>query len=64
MRKTRSATPEAMRAAISVGDALVRAGYVSEQEMSEALTRVKRGDFNGADVFIANAVRSRRAGKK
>lgn len=66
MRKNKRcpASPEAMRAAIQVGDALVRAGYVSMEEMAEALDRVKRGYFDAADIFIANAVKLRRAGKE
>jgi hypothetical protein len=50
-----------MRAAIQVGDALVRKGYVSQEEMSVALEKIKAGRFDEADVFIANAVRLRRA---
>jgi hypothetical protein len=65
MKKTRPrVSPEAMRSAISVGNALVRSGYVSEREMGVALGRVAAGDFNGADVFIAHAARLRRATRR
>ncbi len=61
MRKTHGrVTPEAMRHAIKIGDALVRSGYCSAEAMASALERVKKGEWNVADFIIARDAKLRR----
>lgn len=60
MRKTRGrASPEVMRDAMAVGDALVRSGYCSVETMGETLKLIRDGKFDAADAYLASVVRLR-----
>lgn len=60
MRKARQrTTPEAMRKAIRIGAILVRQGFCTVGEISEALELVRRGKFNAADTLVAEVVKRR-----
>lgn len=59
-RARQRATPEAMRKAIRIGAALVRAGYCTVGDIGEALELVRRGKFNAADTLVTEAVRRMR----
>lgn len=62
MRKTRGRpSPEVMRDAMEVGDALVRSGYCSVETMGKMLKLVQQGKFDAADAYLASVVRLRQA---
>jgi hypothetical protein len=65
MRKTRGrASPEVMRNAMEVGDALVRSGYCSVETLGKMLKLVSQGKFDAADVYLASVVRLRNEQRK
>jgi len=65
MRKARGRpSPEVMRDAMQVGDALVRSGYCSVETMGQTLKLIRDGKFDAADAYLASVVRLRNEQRK